>query len=778
MTPPVRIPLVFDINPMTKGGLQAFTYRENVMDEQYGETTYVMKRPGVDMTQAFSAGTGQGILRYASQNWAVIGDNLVTSTSYSNGADGTAWTATVLGPPYTRQWAASAYFNGRWYVNGGYNGTLTNLGDTWSTADGVTWRNDAVSTPFGTRFLHRFVVFQNKLWCIGGVQSDTTFGQFWTHYNDVWSSPDGVTWTLETGSAAFLPRCGHALMVFGNNLYVCGGRGLLINFDDVWSSPNGKTWTRVATAPWGQRWDMGYAVFNNKMFVAGGQVAGVTQNNVYSSSDGGANWGLESAAAFASAREAFTILVYNNKMWMIGGYNPATITYFNDVYSTTTGTGAWTAVGTVPQNIQGYVAAVIPSPYSTAPVKSFSIAYTQGKSDFAYPTQGRIATLNTTIGTSTALSPTTNNLQYQLTSYQQGRSMLIKNPTNLWVMNAGGVVKVNDQGYPASTVPGIVNLGGFVYVMDPTGLIYNCALDDPTTWPSLNVLGADFDDDAGVCLARYLNYLVAFGTYSTQLFYDAGLSPGSPLQPYLNANMKIGCADAATVAAIENTLVWVSNTREGERKVMVMNGITPTPISTTFVEKFLGNLNNIQGVLVSLSGHQFYVLNVTNGDIPAPSLVFDFSTKRWVNWTLYINNTISSFRFVANDGNLLLHPTDGKIYSLNPDSSIDVGSSSIPVTIISSPIDGGTLREKFWGRLDLVADQQEQSGTIAVSFSDDFGSTFSVARNMDLNSARPSLFRNGQSRRRMFKLFHNNANPLRLECLEQQIESQVDQARG
>jgi hypothetical protein len=601
--------------------------------------------------------------------------------------------------------------------------------------------------------------------------------------NDVWSSPDGITWTLETGAAAWLPRSGFALMVLNNSLYVCGGRGDLIDFDDIWSSPDGKTWTRVATGSWGQRQRMAFATFNNAMFLAGGTTGaggGTAQNDVYTSTNGGATWTLLTSAAFSAGRGEFSMLVYNNKLWVIGGRNRGTNTYFSEIYSSPFG-NAWTWENqfTPPANniakISAYAAMVIPSPFSTAgQLASYSMAFTSGYDGFFYLNQGRIGRLNISINTNTPLNPTTLGLQYQMTSFQQGLTLLIKNPTNLWVMNGGGVIKVPNEtvgaGYPLETVPGIVPLGGFVYVMDPTGLIHGSALDDPTTWPSLNVVGADFDDDVGVCLARYLNYVVAFGTESTQLFFDAGNSPGIAIQPYLNANMKVGCAAASTVAAFENTLVWVSNTREGERKVVMMNGITPTPISNVFIEKFLYNLNNIQGVLLSIKGHQFYILNVVSGGAPA-TLVFDFATKKWVVWTLNITGIPVAYRFVINDGNLMLHPTNGKLYKMNYDSPQDVGGV-IPVTIVSPQIDGGTMRMKPWGRLDVVCDAGLASGVAAIDFSDDGGNTFGPQRVIDLDSLRPSLFRNGASRRRIYRFQHNNFNPLRLEALEQQIELQ------
>ena len=49
------------------------------------------------------------------------------------------------------------------------------------------------------------VVFQNKLWMLGGTEN-YYFGDEKSAKNDVWSSADGKTWTLATANAGWSPR--------------------------------------------------------------------------------------------------------------------------------------------------------------------------------------------------------------------------------------------------------------------------------------------------------------------------------------------------------------------------------------------------------------------------------------------------------------------------------------------------------------------------------------------------------------------------------------------
>ncbi|MDZ7718756.1 MAG: hypothetical protein U5K72_08075 [Balneolaceae bacterium] len=80
-----------------------------------------------------------------------------------------------------------------------------------------------------------------------------------TTVNDVWYSTDGVQWTQATDDAGFEPRVGHKSVVFDNKIWVIGGLqrtdGEDIHFNDVWYSENGIDWT-MATDDIGTGFDI------------------------------------------------------------------------------------------------------------------------------------------------------------------------------------------------------------------------------------------------------------------------------------------------------------------------------------------------------------------------------------------------------------------------------------------------------------------------------------------------------------------------------------------
>ena len=96
-------------------------------------------------------------------------------------------------------------------------------------AAGSTWTQATSAAAWPARDAHTTVVFNNKMWVIGGYDG--------AYRNDVWYSADGATWTQATSAAGWTKRTGHTSVVFDNKMWVIGGYdGAYRN--DVWYSPS------------------------------------------------------------------------------------------------------------------------------------------------------------------------------------------------------------------------------------------------------------------------------------------------------------------------------------------------------------------------------------------------------------------------------------------------------------------------------------------------------------------------------------------------------------
>jgi len=183
-----------------------------------------------------------------------------------------------------------------------------------------------------------------------------------------------------------------------------------------------------------------------------------------------------------------------------------------------------------------------------------------------------------------------------------------------------------------TTVRGIVWLDGTFYVMDANATIYGSDLNAATTWSALNFITAEIEPGAGVALQKSQNYVIALKEWSTEFFYDAGNATGSPLSPVENGFNLIGCASGDSVANVDGTVFWLSQTRQKGRGVYMMNGLEHIQISTPDVERIL-NLSTLATVYsfgVKISGHTFYVLTLVDQNV---TLVYDATTKLWATWS-------------------------------------------------------------------------------------------------------------------------------------------------
>jgi hypothetical protein len=260
--------------------------------------------------------------------------------------DGINWTSVTQSAGWGgRRSHAAAAFNNRLWIFGGYFEKPSDQSwllrrDVWSSVDGAAWQQESVGEGWSPRFAHGAVSFNGRMWVIGGYFLDQSQQGEIDANAEVWSSADGASWTLET-VAPFIPRANHATVVFNNRIWVMGGLGLPAwwALDDVWSSGDGVNWVQHAPAPWGEREALRATVFNGRIFVVGGNTTmGMEYKDVWSSVDG-TNWRRDVADAPFGRRRAVGLAAFNNRLWVIGGENQ--LTGKTDVWSSPDG-ASWT----------------------------------------------------------------------------------------------------------------------------------------------------------------------------------------------------------------------------------------------------------------------------------------------------------------------------------------------------------------------------------------------------------------------------------------------------
>lgn len=253
-----------------------------------------------------------------------IGDKRIWTSS-----DATNWRSEPKTDWGERYGMRFAFFKNRLWMLGGMRTWDDFLSDVWSSSDGKEWKQVVSKAVWSARRGHGVVVFKDRLWILGGAISSGRRDQTPTRFlNDVWSSPDGVNWTPVATNAPWSARDGHTTLVFDNKIWVIGG-GLRGAYCDVWSSPDGANWTQVAVkADWNERHGNGGLVFDGKIWIFGG----IEKNDVWASTDG-KNWQMAFEHAPWSTRSTMFSVAFNNKLWIFSGKTGRADTQTGDIWA-------------------------------------------------------------------------------------------------------------------------------------------------------------------------------------------------------------------------------------------------------------------------------------------------------------------------------------------------------------------------------------------------------------------------------------------------------------
>ncbi len=229
--------------------------------------------------------------------------------------------------------------NQLWIFGGWFDSFQAPPRDVWSSRDGKEWKLVEANAPWKHSDLPMTLTFGDKMWFMGGWYNGRLPGH--SASNEVWSSSDGTHWDQVTAAAGWKPRLAAALVEFQGKMWLLGGTEDYYFGDDsslkndVWCSADGKNWQQVtAAAPWAARAYHQAAVLNDRIYVFGGGNYVPTyraQNDVWSSADG-IHWVEETRSAPWSTRLWFSSVVYQDRIWIMGGWSNQPSRNWGDVW--------------------------------------------------------------------------------------------------------------------------------------------------------------------------------------------------------------------------------------------------------------------------------------------------------------------------------------------------------------------------------------------------------------------------------------------------------------
>ena len=356
------------------------------------------------------------------------------------------------------------------------------------------------------------------------------------------------------------------------------------------------------------------------------------------------------------------------------------------------------------------------------------------------------------------------------------RYVLFSDGTDLWVDNygAGTCADVTDVDMPTPHVPQPVSINGYVFLAKAnTGDLYNSDNDDPTAWTSGEFISAEMSGDYITKVTTNRNYILAFGTNSLEIFWDAANDTGSPLKRNDSGYKQVGYITGMTQNGDMN--YFVGQEKSKNIGVYMINGFRMERISNEVVDRSLQNItstDNVKGqvytdrdgYMLSVDGHTFYVL-VT----PQTTWAYDVDEKMWYEWKnssdtgLDIQGAWSMFdgaQYVAIGGQTYISLMAPNLYQ-------DFGVNfTCQYTTENATFE--TFNWKVCNRVAVQCDMHDFTGTsnLQLKWSDnDWADGGTTARAINVFSSSPFLTRCGRFRNRSFRLTYADNYPLRLQGL-------------
>lgn len=258
-----------------------------------------------------------------------------------------------------------------------------------------------------------------------------------------------------------------------------------------------------------------------------------------------------------------------------------------------------------------------------------------------------------------------------------------------------------------------------------------------------------------------------FGNLTTEIWSNTG-GANFPYERLQGAAVETGCAAAASVRRMDNSIVWLGQDDKGYGIVWMVKNYMPARISTHAIEYAIasyGDVSNAIGYVYQQEGHMFYMLTFPTVQ---RTWCYDVATHAWHQRAWMDSNGQqqrhrSNCHAFAYGKNLVGDFVSGNIYALDMNTFTDAGDQ-IRRSRSCAPINGEdfgwqqfhNLQIEMEGGVGLIVGQGSNPQAM-LTYSDDGGHQWSSERLASMGvmgqyRARVRWTRLGRSRDRVFRV--------------------------
>jgi hypothetical protein len=235
--------------------------------------------------------------------------------------------------------------------------------------------------------------------------------------------------------------------------------------------------------------------------------------------------------------------------------------------------------------------------------------------------------------------------------------------------------EITDVDFPGANSVGYLN-GYFVFTEPDSQRVWVTELLDAHSIDPSNFASAEAAPDGLVGLIIDHKEAWLMGTNSVEVWTPA--DGDFPLAPLSGGYIELGCASAAAVAKMDNSVFWLGLDDRGQGIVWRADGYTPIRVSTHALEYAISQYGSISDAIAytyQQEGHSFYVLTFPSGNA---TWVYDAATKLWHQRAYLDVSTLSRHRsncqmFLAGT-TVVGDYANGNLYAMELDTFADNGN--------------------------------------------------------------------------------------------------------
>lgn len=321
-----------------------------------------------------------------------------------------------------------------------------------------------------------------------------------------------------------------------------------------------------------------------------------------------------------------------------------------------------------------------------------------------------------------------------------GTQILLVDGAKGYIVTSSAVTEITDADFPSGVKRCAYQDGYFLVTGkdDSQSFWWNEVANEGSGWNGLDFASAEGSPDNTVGIISDHREVWLFGAETSEVWMNTG-DADSLFQRSGNTYIEQGIAAAGTARAMNNTIYWLGNGKDGRGIVFRAEGYNPVRISTHALEQAMRGYSTIADAFAftyQIDGHSFYVLVFPTAD---KTWFYDAATNEWFEWVWRDPSDNTEHRHRANccvffnEKHLVGDWETGEIYSLEMDVYDDAGDAILRQRVTQTMSEDGA--RLFFEELLIdmetgvgLASGQGSDPMLMLDYSNDNGHSWSTVK--------------------------------------------------